>query len=541
MLPENDLGNIEYKYRLDDSDNEKRIIELTTQMKFRLSEGDGIAIYYLGVEDNGNTKGLSMNDLVNSKNVLQKVILDAEATIMKSEDIEVDNSSEIKYISCIELISNHSTKSIKDIKMVVAGNVDVGKSTTIGVITTGKLDNGRGLARTCTFAHRHEIESGRTSSISHHILGFDSDNEPVGHNSVRKLTWKEIVEKSSKLISFTDLAGHEKYLRTTIFGISSTKPDYALIIIGSNMGITKMTKEHMGVCVLLDIPFIILMTKVDIAPPHVYEEIQIQLKRILKGSGMGKIPYYIKNSLDIVTGVEGLKSETLVPVLELSNVTGVGLDLVLSTLSQLKPRVDYEKDKLEPVEYYIDGHYNITGVGTVVSGILLKGNVKPNDHLLLGPDSLGGYRKLQIKSIHNKRVPVINAEAGEYVCFALKKIPRTFVKRGMVIISDNHKLRSSWEFYADIEVVNSHHTTIKIGYQSLLHIHNIRQSASVLQIIKKSDSPKDNEEKKYIRSKDRAKVHYKFSNRPAFIKEGDKFIFREGNVRGVGIITQILN
>lgn len=57
------------------------------------------------------------------------------------------------------------------------GNVDVGKSTLLGVLTQGELDNGRGRARLNLFRHLHEIESGRTSSISHEILGFNSKGE----------------------------------------------------------------------------------------------------------------------------------------------------------------------------------------------------------------------------------------------------------------------------------------------------------------------------------------------------------------------------
>ena len=43
-----------------------------------------------------------------------------------------------------------------------------------GVLTQGELDNGRGRARLNLFRHLHEIQSGRTSSISHEILGFNS-------------------------------------------------------------------------------------------------------------------------------------------------------------------------------------------------------------------------------------------------------------------------------------------------------------------------------------------------------------------------------
>ena len=59
------------------------------------------------------------------------------------------------------------------------GNVDAGKSTLLGVLTQGELDNGRGKARLNLFRHLHEIQSGRTSSISHGILGFNSDGQVI--------------------------------------------------------------------------------------------------------------------------------------------------------------------------------------------------------------------------------------------------------------------------------------------------------------------------------------------------------------------------
>ena len=55
--------------------------------------------------------------------------------------------------------------------------MDSGKSTLLGVLTQGELDNGRGRARLNLFRHLHEIQTGRTSSISFEILGFNSKGE----------------------------------------------------------------------------------------------------------------------------------------------------------------------------------------------------------------------------------------------------------------------------------------------------------------------------------------------------------------------------
>jgi GTPase len=46
------------------------------------------------------------------------------------------------------------------------GGEGAGKSTLIGVLISGIKDNGRGMARTNVFRHKHEIMDGRTSSVS---------------------------------------------------------------------------------------------------------------------------------------------------------------------------------------------------------------------------------------------------------------------------------------------------------------------------------------------------------------------------------------
>lgn len=61
--------------------------------------------------------------------------------------------------------------------------MDAGKSTLLGVLTHGELDNGRGFARQKLFRHKHEMESGRTSSVGNDILGFDQEGQVSSSNS----------------------------------------------------------------------------------------------------------------------------------------------------------------------------------------------------------------------------------------------------------------------------------------------------------------------------------------------------------------------
>lgn len=53
----------------------------------------------------------------------------------------------------------------------------------------------------------------------------------------RTHTCGEYIQRASKVITLVDLAGHEKYFRTTAYGLTGHLPDYACLIIGANMGV----------------------------------------------------------------------------------------------------------------------------------------------------------------------------------------------------------------------------------------------------------------------------------------------------------------
>jgi len=66
---------------------------------------------------------------------------------------------------------------MNELNIGILGNVDSVKSTIISVLKEKLLDNGRGLARQKILKHKHERESGRTSSITHHYYIDDKNHK----------------------------------------------------------------------------------------------------------------------------------------------------------------------------------------------------------------------------------------------------------------------------------------------------------------------------------------------------------------------------
>jgi len=135
-----------------------------------------------------------------------------------------ENIKDKAYIGEFLIRENDTMSNCINLAIGVVGNVDSGKSTTIGTLTKGVLDDGRGKARLTVFNFKHEVATGRTSSVAQQIMGFDLHGQVV--NTTRNTTWIDIVESSAKVVTFFDMAGHEKYLKTTIYGLTSMFPDY---------------------------------------------------------------------------------------------------------------------------------------------------------------------------------------------------------------------------------------------------------------------------------------------------------------------------
>ncbi|KAK2121613.1 GTP-binding protein 1, partial [Saguinus oedipus] len=248
------------------------------------------------------------------------------------------------------------------------------------------------------------------------------------------------------------------------------------------------------------------------------------LQRLLKSPGCRKIPVLVQSKDDVIVTASNFSSERMCPIFQISNVTGENLDLLKMFLNLLSPRTSYREE--EPAEFQIDDTYSVPGVGTVVSGTTLRGLIKLNDTLLLGPDPLGNFLSIAVKSIHRKRMPVKEVRGGQTASFALKKIKRSSIRKGMVMVSPRLNPQASWEFEAEILVLH-HPTTISPRYQAMVHCGSIRQTATILSM-----------DKDCLRTGDKATVHFRFIKTPEYLHIDQRLVFREGRTKAVGTITK---
>ena len=397
------------------------------------------------------------------------------------------------------------------IKIALIGNVDSGKSTLTSVLVNDGLDDGKGLARKNIFTHPHEKVSGRTSAITMKFTDISNQN-----------------------FCFIDLCGHEKYLKTTLFGLNLVKPDCCFLMIGANMGVSRMTLQHYLTVAALGFPVVIILTKIDITPLHILKQTIQQMESMCKR--IKRVLIECKNPDTIVP-----ISTMIVPYIRTSNVSGEGINMIKSLLGKISnstKTLSGIKSSDDGGEFLIDNIYNVKGVGLVLSGFVQEGVIKNNDKYLLCLPHSSREVEVSVKSIQDvSDEPIEKLESGQHgtilIKDRLKQLRKQDIRRGNVLLSRD-RCELSREFLACIYIFH-HQTTIKnktekkAGYQCIINCNGIRQSAEFIQTNKHGG---------ILRSHDRCRAKFRFMYHDEYMKPGALFSFREGGTIGVGKVIK---
>lgn len=522
--------NIEFKEFLVEEVHlrDDRRQSLACQMKHRIIMGNGTAVYLIGVTDRGSLKGISRERFQETISVLNCIALEVGAEIVDcNEDVVSDSNDDgngdgdgDEYVGLVTIKNRIVMK--EHILVGSAGHVDHGKSTLIGSLITGMHDDGSGKTSIFLDVQPHEIERGLSADLSYGVYGFRSGKTIHLKNPLNKKEQASLVESAEKLVSFVDTVGHEPWLRTAIRGIVGQKLDYGLLVVAADDGVTRVTKEHLGILLAMDLPTIVAITKTDRVDEGRIAVAEKQLFDLLRI--VGKIPLRVKFTSDLHLISNKLSKGVIVPVIQTSSVTRAGLDLLDQLLFQL-PKRNFESEK--PFQLYIDKIYQIAGAGagTVVSGSIKQGEVKAGDQLLLGPMVDGDFKSVRVQSIEIHHYRTDQASAGDIVGIALKGVSPKEVGRGMVLCKGNHKAIK--EFEAEIFILY-HPTRIKKGYEPVVHLETIAEAA----VFERLD-------RDYMMAGQSGRVTLRFKFHPYYIYDGQKFIFREGTSKGIGQVVRV--
>lgn len=512
-------GSIEFKSQLSESihlADDKRN-SLAAQLKYRVKSGNGEATYVIGVSDNGDIEGLERKNFSETVDVLSLLCSEVDVHI---DNVETWTVNEDRLVGLVDIKEGSATQGEDDhIIIGTAGHVDHGKSTLVGCLMTGQSDNGEGHARSYLDVKPHEIERGLSADLSYAVYGFE-DGEPLRMNNPNRSSDRsELVHNSEKLVSFVDTVGHKPWLRTTIRGLVGQKIDYGLLTIAADDGPTQTTKEHLGLLIATDLPVITAITKTDMVSDDRVNEVELEVEKILRQ--VGRTPLSVKRH-GVETAINEVRDGS-VPILRTSAVNMEGISELDQMLHELPPN----RENLGDPKMYIDKIYNIEGIGPVVSGTVQSGSIEKGDKLMVGPFDNGEFRETTARSIEIHYYDVDKANPGQIASIAISNVDIDELERGMVLTPADSQPESTREFEAEVMVLN-HPTKITTGYEPVVHLETISETGVIDTI------------NGQMVAGDKDKLRFRFKFNEHYIEEGQKFVFREGDSKGVGKVTDII-
>lgn len=511
-----------------------RLETLACQMNHRLLAGGGTALYVIGISDDGAPADLDPGRVRGTLEVLEAVAAEVGARVSAVELAPV-NGSRVGLITIErtggELGGLHGGEAGGEpvpppgegpvhLLIGTAGHVHHGKSTLVGTLTTRHRDDGAGRTRLYLDLLPHEVERLLSAELSYGLYGFRGGRPIYLRDPRDKRAKAAVVERAERLVSFLDTVGHEPWLRTTIRGIVGQRLDYGLLVVAADDGVTHITREHLGVLLAMELPVLVVVTKVDRVPEKRRGEVVQEVADLLGRIGRSARPVSrLEEMKDLLLFPALLR--TVVPVFQASAVTLEGFDLLDAVFRALPPRAVPGEAKFQ---LYVDKVYSVAGVGPVLSGTVKQGRVRAGEVLRLGPREDGSFAEVRVQSIEIHHYRVDRARAGDVVGIAVRGVRASEVRRGMVLASEPPgPVR---EFEAEVTILN-HPTRIKQGYEPVVHMETICESARFTWM-----------ERPYMMAGQRGRVRMEFKFRPYAVTAGQKFLFREGKSKGVGKVVR---
>ena len=382
------------------------------------------------------------------------------------------------------------------------GHVDHGKTTLTAAIT--KVLSLRGLAQFEAFdaidKAPEERERGITISIAH--VEYESEVRHYAH---------------------IDAPGHRDYIKNMITG--AAQMDGAILVVSAPDGPMPQTFEHVLLARQVEVgAIVVFLNKVDLVDDEeLLELVELELRDLLNKYE------FPGDDVPIVRGsaLHALESESTDPDAP-----------EYAAIMELVETVDtYFEDPVRPVDepflMPIEDVFGIKGRGTVVTGRVERGVVKPGEDVdIVGMRDLVDRRVCTGVEMFRKTLD--EGVAGDNVGCLLRGIERHEVERGMVLAAPG-SITPHTEFLANVYVLTKdeggRHTPFFNGYRPQFYIHTTDVTGAVF-------LPEGTE---MVVPGDNIEMTVKLGA-PVALEDGVHFAIREGGVTvGAGVVTKIVN
>lgn len=333
------------------------------------------------------------------------------------------------------------------------------------------------------------IDHGKTALVKA-LTGTDTDR--LKEEKEREITIDLGFAFLDDSIAFVDVPGHERFVKNMVAGVTGI--DLALLVIAADDGIMPQTREHLDIIRLLKVESIVVaLTKVDL-----FEN---------DPAGQDWVDMVGSEIVSLLTQY-GYKDSPVIPV---SSVYGKGIDELRSVLIEKTGSSRQDDRKLNrPFRLPVDRSFSMTGFGTVVTGTVISGSLKPDDSIELLPLQ----KALRLRSLqrHNKQVERIST--GERAAINLGGIQKSEIRRGDIVALSGHYIPSNI-INCQLHYLNSAKSPLKYRERLRFHTGTLEVIGRVIIFAKDHLEPGETDP-----------VQLQLEN-PVSVSVGDRFIIRK--------------
>ena len=253
------------------------------------------------------------------------------------------------------------------------------------------------------------IDHGKTALIKA-LTGVDTTHLPEEHRRgmTIDLGFASMPIADDRSISFVDVPGHERFIRTMLAGVSGI--DMALLVVAADDGPMPQTREHLQILDLLKIPrCAVVISKTDCASPKRIAEVEQSVMDLLESTSLRQAPIF-----------------------HIAAIDGAGVDLLRDYLvaqSAIPVRVRQGSYFRMP----IDRSFLKAGAGLVITGTVATGSVASGDHLEILPTK----HPVRIRAVQTHQHAVEHCGPGERCALNIigPGVDRALVSRGDWIVA----------------------------------------------------------------------------------------------------------
>ncbi len=296
--------------------------------------------------------------------------------------------------------------------------------------------------------------------------------------------------------------------------------DGAILVVSAADGPMPQTREHILLARQVGVPYIVVfLNKVDMVDDEeLLELVELELRELLNEYQFpgDDIPIIRGSALEALSNPgDPEKTKCILELME-------AVDTYIPT-----PERDVDKPFIMPVEDV----FSITGRGTVATGRIERGVVKPGEEVeIVG---LGVSRKTVCTGVEMFRKLLDQGEAGDNVGLLLRGVDKNEIERGMVIakpgsITPHTKFKG--EVYILKKEEGGRHTPFFNGYRPQFYFRTT-DVTGVTQL------PEGTE---MVMPGDNVTISVELIT-PIAMEEGLRFAIREGGrTVGAGVVTEII-